>query len=87
MAIDPKRPPQKEDDIAEVRREEMSRGAQGPASLAAKKRQAILERRFRKLLGRGTEADFYEAMRAVGVKIDSPEFRKALQIWREHRLL
>jgi len=80
------RPTQKED-IADLRREEASRGKRGPVAFAARRRRVELERRFRKLLERGTEADFHAAMRAVGVPSNSSQFHAALAIWRENRLL
>lgn len=78
-------PDPKDKDIDDVRHEEGSRGKAGPAALAARKRRISLERKFRKLLERGTEADFYAAMRALGVPADSPEFHEALKIWKMHR--
>jgi hypothetical protein len=82
-----KEPDPKADDITEVRREEGSRGKRGPAAISARKREASLRRNFRKLLERGTEADFYAAMRALGVPVDSPQFREALKIWQQGREL
>jgi hypothetical protein len=78
-------PSQKDQQISDVRREEGSRGKLAPASLAARKREATLRRQFTKLLERGTEAEFGEAMRALGMPADSPEFREALKIWRANR--
>jgi hypothetical protein len=71
--------------IAEVIRDERNRGRRGPASSDARRRQLELKRGFEMLLARGTEAEFCEAMRALGVAFGSPRFQKALQIWRENR--
>jgi len=78
-------PNEKDQEISDLRREEGSRGKRGPASLAAQKREAHLRRQFTKLLERGTEAEFCEAMRALGMQTDSPEFRESLKIWRANR--
>jgi len=77
----------KEQQIAEVIREEKSRGRRGPASVAARNRHAELKRLYRKLLERGTEEEFCKAMRALGLPAESEQFREALRIWRENRLL
>jgi hypothetical protein len=84
---DIEQPAKKSRDIADAIREETSRGKRGPASLAARKRRVEMERKFRKLLERGTEAEFCAAMHAIGVEADSQQFRRALRIWRENRLL
>ena len=78
-------PSQPDQEISDVRREEGSRGKLAPASFAARKREANLRRQFKKLLERGTEADFYAAMLALGMQTHSPEFHEALKIWRANR--
>jgi hypothetical protein len=38
---------------------------------------------FRDLLKLGTEEEFIEAMRAFGIRENSPQFVECLRIWRE----
>lgn len=75
----------KEQQIAEVIKEEKSRGRGGPIPLTARREHARLARVFRKLLERGTEEEFRAAIRALKPPVGAEEFRVALQIWRANR--
>jgi len=72
-------------EVAEVFAEETNRGKRGPASSAARRAQARLNRLFRKLLERGTEAEFRAAMRVLKPPLDPDVFLEALRVWRENR--
>ena len=71
-------------DIEDVMREEKSRGRR-PVDTEALRRREELLRGFSQLLQAGDERRFRDAMRALGLKDDSAEFREALRIWRENR--
>jgi len=71
-------------DVDDVRREEMSRGRR-PVSLETRRRRQELLRGLRKLLELATEDEFVAAMRALGLRDDSPDWAEILEIWREYR--
>jgi hypothetical protein len=73
----------KDEDIKDVMREEGSRGRKRVDTAARKKHQQRLKD-FQKLLN-GTEEEFISAIRAGGIRADSPLFLEALRIWRENR--
>ncbi len=81
----PEDPIPKQQQIAEVMREDKSRGRGGPASMNARRERARLARLFHKLLERGTEEEFRTAIRALKPPVGAEEFRAALQIWRANR--
>ncbi len=64
--------------------EERSRGRR-PISTEARRRRKELLAGFRDLIQYETEKDFLDAIRALGLQDDSPQFRKALEIWRQTR--
>lgn len=67
------------DDLQQVRREEMSRGRR-PIDIGEQKRREGLKRDLRALLRLATESDFREAMLALGLRDGSEEFESALRI-------
>jgi hypothetical protein len=72
------------DQIEQVMAEERSRGRR-PNRAEARRRK--LKRLFTKLLEHGTEEEFCQAMRDLGLLAHSEEYRNALRIWRENRQL
>lgn len=73
-----------EEDLRDVMEEEKSRGRRRPTEAAARRERARLLRGFRELLALDDERAFCAAIRELGLKDGSPEFREALRIWREH---
>ena len=71
-------------DLREVRIEQ-EKSRLRPAQRAAQLRQARLLRQMEQLLKRGTEEDVIEAIKAVGMRPDSPEGQHVLRVWRENR--
>lgn len=69
-------------DLNDVIREERSRGRR-PISAEAQRRRRQLLQDFADMLKHGTEEDFLEAIRALGLKDGSPQFQEALETWRQ----
>jgi hypothetical protein len=74
----------KEQDLREVIGEEGRRGRR-PIDLGARRERKEKLFTLRKLLEIGTEAEFVKAMRAFGLREDSPEFLASLEIWHDYR--
>jgi hypothetical protein len=72
------------DDLDDVIREEQSRGRR-PVDMDARREREALREGFRQLLRLGDEALLREAMRALGLDDESPEFVRALEAWRRQR--
>lgn len=72
----------KEQDLQDVIREEGRRGRR-PVDLATQRERNKALTAFRDLLKLGTEEEFIEAMRAFGIRENSPQFVECLRIWRE----
>ena len=70
------------DDISDVRRQEERRGRR-PIDLEARKQSRKQREACRTYLYIATEEEFVNAMRALGIREDSPAFLKALAAWRE----
>ncbi|HEV8384618.1 MAG TPA: hypothetical protein VGQ11_07080 [Candidatus Acidoferrales bacterium] len=70
-----------DDDIREVMKAEQSRGRR-PIDIDARRERDELRKILRELLKAGDEQGFMQAMRAYGWSDDSPEFQRALKIWR-----
>jgi hypothetical protein len=70
-----------DDDIRDVMKAELSRGRR-PIDIEARRERDELLKVLRELLKEGDEQGFMQAMRAYGWSDDSPEFRRALKIWR-----
>ena len=72
-----------EDQIREVRETEARRGKR-PVDAAARKRRAILQRKFKEALESNDVELFKEALISdLGQQPDTPEFRNSLKIWRD----
>ena len=68
-------------DIRDVLREERSRGRR-PVDSETERIERELREGFLKLIGDGTEADFRDALIALGWEPDSPEFEAFVTPWR-----
>ena len=73
-----------EDDVDDVMREERSRGRR-PVDMDVRRERETLRKGFREILQLGDEAMLREAMRALGLDDQSPEFSRALDVWRRER--
>jgi hypothetical protein len=71
-------------DLEDVMRAESRRGRR-PVDLESRREQMRKMESMRRYLALGTEEEFREAMRGVGLRDGSPEFLIALQLWREYR--
>jgi hypothetical protein len=71
-------------DLEEVMRQEKRRGRRPIDFETGKKRTQTL-RDMKKLLESASEEEFIAAIRAAGLRDDSPEFLEALRIWRGYR--
>jgi hypothetical protein len=71
-------------DLEEVRQKETRRGRR-PIDFDERRKREERLNEFRKLLELATEEEFVTAMRAVGLRDDSPEFLEALRIWKNYR--
>jgi hypothetical protein len=71
-------------DVDDVRREEMSRGRR-PIDLETRRQRQETLHDLRQLLAVGTEDEFVAAMRALGLRDDSPKWNEILRIWSEYR--
>ena len=74
-----------DDDIRDVMKEEKHRGRKHVLDLEAQKERQALLRDFGRLLKEGTEQEFLEAIRALGLKEGSDDFQNALRVWRSLR--
>ena len=73
-----------EPDLEDVYREEARRGRR-PIDIEALRERRILRRDYLKLIRDGTEEEFLNALRALGLQDGSQEFEGYRQIWREVR--
>jgi hypothetical protein len=71
-------------DVDDVRREEMSRGRR-PIDLETRRQRQETLHDLRQLLAVGTEDEFVAAMRALGLRDDSPKWNEILRTWSEYR--
>jgi hypothetical protein len=83
MAEDQLKPKNKQ--IADVMKEEKSRGKRSPAAISAERNHIRLQREFEKLLTRGTEAEFVAAVTRLRLPADSGGLQKLLELFRELR--
>lgn len=74
----------KQAELDDVIREETRRGRR-PIDIEERRRQAQLKRDLRIYLRIGTEQEFLEAMRALGLRDGSPQLKEALKAWRAFR--
>ena len=74
----------KQAELDDVIREETRRGRR-PIDIEERRRQAQLKRDLRMYLRIGTEEEFREAMRALGLRDGSPQMDQVLKIWRTFR--
>ena len=65
-------------------RKESGRGRR-PVDMEARRKRTEILNDMRKLLTVATEEEFVTAMRAAGLRDDSPQFLDALRIWREYQ--
>jgi hypothetical protein len=73
-------------EIKDVREEELQRGKRHPASISEMRRRTILRRKFKEALQSNDEAAFIEAIvNDLGQLPASPEYESSLKIWREFR--
>ena len=85
MGLLMKNPSGDDPDLRDVMMQEKHRGRKHLLDLEAKRRQEALLRDFKKLLEDGTEQEFVEAIRALGLQEGSDAFENALAAWRSLR--
>lgn len=73
----------KESEIADLMAEERSRGRRGRTDVKPERERQRLRRDFERLLESGDEREFIAALRSAGIPETSPEFLKALKVWRD----
>jgi hypothetical protein len=73
-------------EIKDVRDEELQRGKRRPASISEMRRRAALRRKFKEALQSDNEAGFIDAIvNDLGQLPGSAEYASSLKIWREFR--
>lgn len=73
-------------EIKDVRDDELRRGERHPASVSEMRRRAVLRKKFREALQNDNEAGFIDAIvNDLGQLPGSPEYENSLKIWREFR--
>lgn len=73
-------------EINDIRDEEIQRGKKRPINVSELRRRAILRRKFREALQSNDEAVFIEALvNDLGQLPGTEEYENSLKIWREFR--
>jgi hypothetical protein len=73
-------------EIDDIRDEEIQRGKKRPVNVSELRRRAILRKKFREALQSNDEAAFIEAIVSdLGQLPGTEEYEKSLKIWREFR--
>jgi hypothetical protein len=74
-----------EDEIQSIIREEKSRGVRRKrVDTEERKKTQKTKANLARVLASGDEREFMKLMREIGLKDDSPEFLKALKVFRDH---
>jgi hypothetical protein len=73
-------------EIKDVRDEELQRGKRQPVSISGMRRRAVLRRKFKEVLQGDDEVAFIDAIvNDLGQLPGSAEYANSLKIWREFR--
>ena len=83
MVADRDKDKAKQSEIADLMAEERSRGRPGRTDVKTERERQRLRWDLERLLESGDQREFIAALRRAGIPETSPQFLKALKVWRD----